>query len=551
MKIFDGTVNRDPVLPLGVASKQYVDQVVVNGTSNLIIGQVYIRDIVPTGAGIVGSKLYVANTVPANAVLTEASSDNVNVRVRVHAEGGTAFFSPTVTVNGITATLTKAVVGANVDASRVYSGYADIVVAGTGDTPITVVSSTGATADGVVHMLAAGPALTTLSIGALPGAQTEAKAGDVVSITGTVDNAATYAEIIAGGAAASLVAVTLGATDSGGVGKKTITANFTVGAGTGAQAVSVRARNSFGTYGTTFVSSNTIVLNQTYPTIGAITIAYPATQGAIKSGETATVSSTITNANTYSYSASADLSVAAPTTYAASKTVTYVSGTYVNGTNNYTISATKASNGATSTANAAVKIANAAPTAAISISGSPSRLISSPAGQNYTVTITANQALNAAPSLVASSGTWTGSWTGSGTTWSRTLQITDAAAKGAQTFGTLVATGLANVSGSTITAGANYTVGGFVMRQVTFAAFSQHEAIGTAVTDISKVTAKYAGAGSNLTLQNSTANVFQGFTITNAAGTYNTTGNHIFITDAAFAGANTTGTLIVEVSEAA
>ena len=551
MKVYDGTVNRDPVVPMGIASKQYVDARILQGVQDLIIGQVYITDIVPTSTGIVGTKQYVAGTVPANAVLTEASSDTVNVRVRIHAEGGTTFFSPTVTVNGVTATLTKAAVGANLDASRVFTGYADIVVAATGDTPVEVVSSTGATASGVVHMLAAGPTFSTLTIGALPGVQTEAKAGDAVTVSGAVANDATYAEIIAGGAASALVSLTLGAADSAGPGLKTVTGTFIVGSGSGAQAVTVRARNSFGTYGTNFTSSNTITLNQTYPTIGSFTVTYPATQGALKNAETATVAATVTNANTYVYSSTADLSIASPTTYAASKTVTRVGGNYVNSGVNYTITATRAANGATTTASTLVKIANVAPTAAITISGNPSRLVSSAAGQSYTVVVTANQVLNSAPVLTASSGTWSGSWSGSGTTWSRTLVINDTHPKGAQTFSGLSVAGLANVVGNTITSGANYTVGGFTTRQITFAAFSQYEAIGTFVTDISKVTAKYAGAGSNLTLQNSTANVFQGFTIVDAAGNYDPTGGYIFITDADFAGSNTTGTLIVEVGEVA
>ena len=93
MKIYDGTVNRDPVVPMGVASKQYVDAQILAGTTNLIIGQVYITNVTPTATGIVGAKEYVPDTVPANAVLTAASSDTVNVRVHIHAEGGVAFFS--------------------------------------------------------------------------------------------------------------------------------------------------------------------------------------------------------------------------------------------------------------------------------------------------------------------------------------------------------------------------------------------------------------------------------------------------------------------------
>ena len=76
-------------------------------------------------------------------------------------------------------------------------------------------------------------------------------------------------------------------------------------------------------------------------------------------------------------------------------------------------------------------------------------------------------------------------------------------------------------------------------------------AIGTSVVNIAKTTAKYAGAGSNLVLQGSTADAFQGYTITDEAGVYNTTGSYVFITDQAYAGANTSGTLMVEIEEVA
>jgi len=551
MEIFDGTVNRPPVVPLGVANKQYVDDKVQSGVSDLILGQVYVIDVIPTTTGITGSKLYVANTVPANAVLTDASSDTSNVRVKVYAEGGYAFFSPTITVNGVTATLSKIPVAGDVDASRNYFGYADIVIAASGDTTVNVVSSTGSTATAVIHKLAGGPAVNLLTIGALPGSQTEAKSGDVVGITGTVDNAATYAEILATGAATSIVSLTLGAADSGGAGKKTISGNFTVSGGTGAQSVSVRARNSFGTYGGTTVSSNTITLNQTYPTIGAFSVAYPATQGALKGSETATVSSVVTNANTYSYTSSGDLSVAAPTTYAVGKVVTRTGGGYVNSGTNYTITATKTSNNAVTTASTLVKIANTAPTATIAVAGNPPYLSSSPAGTNYTITITASEALNTAPSLAASGGSWIGTWTGSGTTWSRTLVITDSDVRGNHTFSTLSLMNLANVAGSTITSGANYIIGGFSLRSITFSPFSQYEAIGLPVTDITKVHVLYSGVAGELTQRNDTTNFVKGFTITDGSGVFNATGGYLFLTDAEFAGSNTTGTLIVTIEEVA
>jgi len=546
MKLFAPVVDSNPTVPLGIASKDYVDQRLSSGLGSVVIGNVYITDIVPVSSGIVGQKTYDPNTIPANAVLTEATSDNVNVRVKIFAEGGNAFYSPTVTINGVQATLTKIAS----DSSRVYTGQADIVI-GSGDTEIIAISSTGAESRATVHLAGAGPAISSLVIGALPGSQTEVKSGDVVQVSGIVPNSATYVEVIAGGAAGALSSLTLGADGSAGSGNKTFSGTFTVGSGTGSQTIQARAKNILGTFGTTVTSSNSVTLNQTVPTIGTVTIAYPAGQSALKGSEVATVSATVTNGDVVSYTSSANLSVSSPNTYSASKSVSRVSGGYVIGVNNYTITATKSSNGATVTKSAAISIADTAPTAAITISGSPARLISSAAGQSYTVTITANQSLYAAPSLSAPSGTWSGSWTGSGTTWSRTLVVKDTDAKGSFNFSGLSLPNLAGVIGNTISSGAAYTIGGFATRTLTFAAFSQLAAIGTNVANISKVTAKYTGAASNLTLQNSTANVFQGFTITDAAGNYNPNGGYLFITDQAYAGANTSGTLMVDIGEAA
>jgi len=551
MKIYQSAVTTDPVLPQEIATKRYVDQQVVSGVSGAVVGGVFITDITPTSSGIVGNKQYVANTVPANKVITDGTADTPNVRVSLVAEGGAAFYSPTVVVTTeppqaggpITVNLTE-----DTYDKRMFAGYADIVV--NVDTVVTATSNTNAKATATVHVAAAGPVVSSATIGALPGTQTEVKQNDVLPITGVVGNTATYVEVIALGAAKAVSSLTLGAADSGGAGFKTFSGTFIVGAGTGAQRASVRARNTLGTFGGTVTSTNTVTLNQTYPTIGARTISYPAGQSALKGSESATVTATVTNADTVAYTSSTDLSVASPNTYAASKTVTRVGGGYVIGTNNYTITATKASNAAVTTATAAVSIADTAPTATISIVGNPTRLVSTPTGTDYTVRITPNQTLNAAPTLAASSGTWQGAWTFSAGVYSRVLRIADADADGAQLFSNLSMTNLANVVGTTITSGAAYTVGGFVRRTLTFAPFSQTAAIGTNISDFTKVTAQYTGS-SVLTRRTDTSQYFAGFTITDADGTYNPNGGYLFLTDAEFAGSNTTGTLQVDIEEVA
>lgn len=550
MKIFQSTeLSAHPAQPMEAATKWYVDQTVTNGA---IVGGLFFTNITPTSTGIVGSKSYVAGTVPLNKVIAEGTTDTDNVTVTLFAEGGSAFYSPTITITTVPAQAGGPIVATlTEDASdkRAYTATAALTGI-TADTVVTASSSTNATATCTIRRAEAGPSMDNLLIGALPGAQTEVKSGDVVQVSGRIANAATYVEVIAGGAAGALSSLTLGAADSFGTGFKSFSGTFTVGAGTGAQTISARGRNALGTYGNTFASTNTVTLNQTYPTIGARTITYPATQSGLKNSETASIASTVTNFDTISYtSPDSSLSIDASSTYGASKTVTRIAGSYQTGTTNYRITATKASNAATTVANTSVAIANVAPTAAITYSPA-GRMLSSPLGTNYTVTITANQNLLSAPSLVASSGTWQGSWSGSGTTWTRVLRIVDADPKGAQTFSSLSVTGLAGLVGTTITSGASYTVGGFATRTITFPAFARFAAIGTNIVDITKVSASYTGAAT-LTRYTDTGDYFQGFTIVDAAGNYSATGGYLFISDAAFAGSNTTGTLQLDITETA
>ena len=551
MKIYQSSVTTDPVLAQEIATKNYVDKQIVAAQG--IVGGVFITDISPTAGGIVGAKQFVPNTVPANRVVTDATADTQAVRVTVVAEGGSSFYSPTVTVTTSPAQAAgERTVALSEDQydKRMFTGFVDLTGI-TADTIVTVRSSTGAVAQATIHVAEVGPAVSEVTIGALPGTQTEAKNNDLVTVSGTVANTATYAEVIAGGAAKAVVSMALGNDNSGGPGRKSFTGTFAVHqTNSGEQRVTVRARNALGTYGANLASANSITLNQTFPTIGARTVTYPAGQSALKGSETATIAANITNADSAAYTASGDLAVTAPNTMATTKTVTRVSGGYVTGVQNYTITATKASNAAVTVATAAVTIADTAPTAAISIVNNPARLTSTPAGRDYVVRITPSQVLNATPALEASSGTWQGAWTNSGGVYSRTLRVTDADIDGPQTFSGLVLTNQANVVGGTITAGASYVVGGFVKRTLVFAPFSQVSAIGTNITDFSKVTAQYTGS-SVLTRRGDTSQFFAGFTITNADGTYNPNGGYLFLTDADFAGSNTTGSLQVDIEEAA
>ena len=531
-----------PAGPDSAVRKDYVDALVSNAP-------VFITDVEPTSTGIVGLKQYEADTVPANVIVTDATSDTTNIRVHFLAEADGTSYSPTLTADvGGVGSFSPTSISELANTPRMFEGYFDLVIAQ--NETINIISSSGATASVDVVYGADGPEPTALTIGSYPGSQTEAKSGDTISFTGTAPNDAVSGTVSNAGAASS-GSVVLGADDSAGAGFKTITGTFTVSGLTGSQSLTIVLANALGTNGDPTVSSNSITLNQTYPTIGTITIDYPVGQSAIKASETVTANATVSDADTVAYTSSGDLSVDTPSVYNAAKTVTRIGGNYVYNTNNYTITATKDSNGAVTVANGKINIANVAPQASISIVGSPTRLRSSAAGEDYTVRITPNQVLDSAPSLDASSGAWQGAWTLNGSNWERNLRIDDTDLKGSNSFSNMNLPSIAGASldGAVISGGSAYTVGGFLARTLTFAAFSQYEAIGTSVVDINKTEARYVGVTPDLTLRNDTNNVTSSYTITDSGGIYNATGNYLFINDQDFANSNTSGTLQVEIEE--
>lgn len=495
----------------------------------------FVSDIVPSGSGIVAQKVY-APTVPANKMLQSAVADTENVRVIVLAQGA-LFAAPVVTVNGITIANFAPVANSN----DLFQGSADIVMEDSGD--VVIESNSGAEYTVALAVATEGPTISTATIGAYPGAQTEAKAGDVIAITGIVANGAVSMAVSNLGAAASGTISTFGANDSGGAGFKTFSGTFIVANRTGSQAVSLTAKNALGTDGAVKVSDNSITLNQTAPTIGAITINYPNGQGGLKNGDVAAVSSTITNADSVSYAFAAagqDASIEDPTTYAVSKNVTLNSGTYTVA-NNYTISATKASNGATATRQGAIKIANTAATATISIQGTPARLRSSAAGTSYVLRVQPNQELSGNPSVTLAAGEFSGNWSLAGGVYSRTVIIKDADPRGVAA----VEADLVNLSSTPSEATGSFTIGGLVERTITFPAFARYAPIGAAVADFAKARARYNGQGTDLARRSDTTDVAAAFTIVNSSGVYDPNGTHLFLNDASFAGSNTSGTLQV------
>lgn len=494
-------------------------------------GVVFIQDVVGLG-GIVALKTW-ADTVPPESVLISATSDTETVRVWIGAGGG-AEYSPDIAVNGIPVQLSESAT------TRWFTGYADVNLVN-GDNLITALSAEGFTDTAIITLAGPGPDILGVVFGAYPGAQTELKAGDSISVTVTTEPEAIELTILVAGAAGAAVTLPV----VGGVATGTVT----ISGASGQQPVVIRAKNELGTYGADHTSANTVLLNQTYPTISIIGASYPALQGAFNLGEAGAISATVSNFDTISY-VSPDLAIDAPTAYAPSKAVTNIRTGYVGSGTNITITANRAANNATSVRQGLARIATVPPKAAISIAGNPNRLISSPTGQDYEVRITPDQMLSATPSLDASLGTWLGAWALAGSYWKRTLRITDSTPRGTGVFANLTMTGLSSIPGTEITSGQNYTVGGMVTRNITFPAFARVAAIGATVGDATRTSAQVSG-GNSLARQANNAVVANGYYIANADGSYNAQGGYLGLSDTAFSGSNTSGSLVVIFGETA
>lgn len=504
--------------------------VVANGGG--VNGGVFITNIVPTGAGNVGGKTYSSD----GTVLDSCLSDTELLTVSVLALTGHTNWKPVVTVNGEPVTLS-----ASAD-KPVFTGSVAIDLDGA--TEITALHEDGASHICEITMESAPSVLTAAFTGGYPGSQTELKAGDTYTISGTTDTDVVVLEIEDSGACTHQAFVVSGTAFS-------VTAVI-ANRGTTAQALAARVRvqKATGSWSDWFTTTNTVTLNNLYPSVSFGTVTYPSGQGAIKGPETATIASSASNFDSIAYtSPTSELGIVNSATYEGSKTVQRISGSYNISTANIRVTATRAANNASSTATGVVKIANSAATVAISVPASRLRSggNNGTVAQNHTITLTSSQALYSAPTLNAPEGTWQGTgFSGSGTTWTRTLQVHDDNAKGIFTFNSVSAVNLAGVTTTTINSGASYTIGGFVFRVLTVAAYPNREAgIGTDVVNTAKLRctnlSKGATGSLNYTYQATTAEALDRYTVTGGDTWYNC--------DGANASSNTTGTMQIELEE--
>lgn len=540
---FKGNAKLDPTAsysnPRDLVPREYVN------------GILTITDVVPTADGIVGYKEYTADTIPADIELTKCITDTTKIRVWFEAEPDRVSRKETITINGVPQTMIQA----KADNSRLFTGYVDLDIApDQGDVELHAISSTGAEYKCVVTPLIGGPTVASLTIDEIPVGQTHVKQNDKVKISGVVANDAVSIKALAKGLVASEVVLNIGAEDSAGQGSRRFDGEVTVSGVSSDAKVTVIAENFLGTEGDEKDSIDVLV-DQTYPTIPNATYTYPAGQLALKDGEAVTITSAISDADSAIYSidgsVAAGFDITDPAVMEDDKVITMTSGENFSFDNQYYIvTATRANNGAARTRKFTIDIANAEPTIDISIVGNPSHLRSSVDGNDYNVRVNSDQPIDSAPSLDAQVGAWKGNWSKvNEKTWQRTVTISDSDAKGTHAFENLVATGRALVETNTINGGAAYTIQGFLIREVTVPALSQKVAIGTFVTDPTKITAYYKDAD-QLTYRPNLDDVPREFSVVDAAGDFDPQGNYFWISDVAFAGSNTSGTLVITVEEA-
>jgi len=456
-----------------------------------IDGGVWITDITPTSGGNVGDKVTSSDGNVLDSCLTDVSA----LTVHVLALPGHTNYKPIVTINDVSVSLSE---GAN---QPLWDGTYNIQY-DFADASITVHHEDGAQWSTIVDADTPAVILSATFINGYPGSQTELKAGDTFDVSIMTDVSIVSVQVDDYGAFTNGTFVVNG----NDVGFTGTIANR----GTSVQNLGMRIRvvKATGSTSGNYLSESQgsvdgkdlVKLNNIFPTATWGNITYPGGQSAIKLGETASVINTLANYNTVLYSSpNGELGIPAPTTPLTPLIVSYSTGTYNISTNNLRISANRAANNATTTNNTVVWIANTPTT--LSVSNPAARLRSggndgTPA-QSHVITINASQRLLSAPDLTKDTG---GTWLGVGFTWgptaisfTRSLQVTDAMAKGTYNWVAISGTNLAGIVTSSNIGATQYILGGFVVRDVSIAAFGWQNTINVEVSDYSKLSSTGSG----------------------------------------------------------
>jgi len=518
-------------------------------------GFVAITDITPTSPGDnVGSKVKTDD----NNVLQSCISSTPNITVSVLAVTAGQSFKPSVTVNGVAATLSRNAL------TDVWTGSAAITLTGASPYTVTATHSNGAI-DTATVTYESSPIINSMTFsGAYPNAingQTEHAAGQKLDLTITSPTLFDAVEVIYSNGLTATTAIAVTEIDDTLTHTLEVTVADQGSYGTGAPLIlpaKARIRNLNGTWSNVFSSSDfggtngthILALNNTRPTVTAGVITYPASQFALKLTEQATVAATYANVDSVLWTSASQLTVSSPTVMG-NVTVNRLAGGYNVSTTNLTATAQRVANATSSTTNVVVWIADTPPVITKVLPAA--RLRSGISAQPHVIRLDSDQRLisidmSAGTISANPAGSFSGVWAtaNNGLTNTRTLSVADTHPKGTATFTGLSAVNLAGRVTTTVTTDLDYVLGGFVARTVTMAATPNREVlIGTLVVDTAKLLVtnfSKGGAGVAMTYQGSTADGVDKFTITG-------TNTLLYNCDAANAGSNFSGTAQFSIEE--
>ncbi len=432
-----------------------------------MIPTVFVIDVTPD----VGALVLDRKDVPNEEVVSKVETSDLTMTVFIEWDRH-ATYEGLPTVNGIPVT--------NVLRDHALTGDATITIDPL-DTDITI------ELDGLTKLLpvviAPKPVILSATLsGIFPGSQTELKAGDTVDITVTVD------------IPVQQINFTGGLVTSGGSGFSSSTV-FTIPItvnNTGITPTELFQSFTVTAIDTSdpFTTSNSMLHNDLRPSLSITSIDYPVGQTAIKDSEGAMVNNTASDFDTILYdSPNGQLAMGSVTEFTADKTAFRVTGDYNVSITNFTISANRIANDSTTIVSTIVNIAHVEAIVSVSV---PTPLRSGGNDgttlPNYTTTLTSDQRLQVAPTLIASSGTLgTFTFGATDTVFTADLPVNDTDTKGAHSFGTLGATGLAGIAVTTITGSPSYNLAGFIKRFITVPAFGTDAMINVPISDETKV----------------------------------------------------------------
>ena len=466
------------------------------GGAGGVAGQLYVVGV--SGSSVISDIEYAPGTVPADAVIVEATTDIDAVTIHFMAEGG-ANYSPIITVDGIVCT--------NIEQypndRRLFFGSVTIQVPFSRN--ILLSSNTGVVTSVSIFRGAGAPEILSINFsGGYPNTdwgvlQTEVKQGDSFSaeIHFEPTGSAPVSVQVHGGGAFLSELVSLEGTELiwGSIHKATISLEVDSTAliprpfpvvihainDNGSEGDPVSSISGGSVDGVNFVTCCDIT-----PELTHNPVVYPTGQGALKGTETGTINDTVSDYTSLFYTAlRPELEIQNPSSPFPTKQVVCTNpGIFNDSYDNVQVRVRRDENGTTTIATYRVEIADIAPI--VTISQPHTRLRSSPTGESYLIEASSDQKLIDPPGvLIPVSGTWVGDFTGSEKYFTNTITIQDTDASGEEDWEwSLIPLNLAGIP-AVIEGREN--VGGFVSRDILLEAFATQSQLDAHVTLTNKL----------------------------------------------------------------